>query len=445
MDYQKKKILLLVIFITIVARGGLFAQVLSNPNASQITKDVYNYLYKYKNDPDNCVIIGQNLGHKNYMLGAYQDYIVRLQDEIGITPGLLGGDLGLNGDVDTIQLVQMFETYFKSGGIVSLSAQMRNPWNGTYDADDQYEDFRRLLDENDTLHNKWMLELDGLANFMEKLKDKNIPVLWRPFSDMNGDWFWWGADEARPAKDFHDMWKYMYNYFTNERGLNNLIWVFSVNQSTIKTNNPEEWLKGYVYYPGADFVDIVGMSIFDDNLEIKEPTDYTDLKQFLKPMVLTLCGPTQSTSDGNYDYYNFFHLIQEKYPEIVYANVVHSFDNQLLSLVDNQNYDKLLMESCVVNKGEIDLEITWPEPDQNLDGLSVDPQPAGDYFIISAPRIIEGPIDITILNMYGETVVTLQVDKVYRTQVDLPKLASGTYILQISTKTDSFQKKLVLQ
>lgn len=90
-------------------------------------------------------------------------------------------------------------------------------------------------------------DLAKAAITLKKLKDKNIPVLWRPLHEAAGTWFWWGAKGATPCKA---LWKMMFDYF-NAEGINNLIWVW-----TVETND-DAW------YPGDDYVDIIGRDLYN--------------------------------------------------------------------------------------------------------------------------------------------------------------------------------------
>ena len=98
-------------------------------------------------------------------------------------------------------------------------------------------------------------DLDKAAAALQQLKEKDIPVLWRPLHEAagnwsatnpNGAWFWWGSSgpEAYIA-----LWEYMYDYFTNEKGLDNLIWVWN-GQNYMWVPNPATVdIVGYDWYP----------------------------------------------------------------------------------------------------------------------------------------------------------------------------------------------------
>jgi len=440
----KSKTVLLAYFLTF--SFFLFAQAPANKMANSSTIEQYSYLYNYKKSKDNCVMVGQNLGHKNQILDYYQEYIQKIKAETGTTPAIISGDLGLEGAMDVGLLGDLFANHIANGGMVSLSWQSIDPWTGSYYADDQTRDFKRLMNPSDTLYAKWIAELDDIADVLHQFQERDITVLWRPFSDMNGDWFWWGADSLRAPEDFHKLWQFTFDYLTITKQLNNLLWVFSINQSKILSNAPDFWLRGDVYFPGEEYVDIVGITLFNDSLEIKDFRDFLDLKRFNKPMALTLCGPTPETANGDYDYMQFFNALQQKFPAIVYATVMNSYANVKLALTDNLNYVDLLSQPCVVNSEEIDLSIHWQtDEDRVLSDIEVFPVPAVNRFYVSNPTIIDGPIDVKLTDVAGRIAFAKTYDHIYFLEIDVTDVPGGFYFLEITTQASSFEQKVVFR
>ena len=83
------------------------------------------------------------------------------------------------------------------------------------------QDNMDMTTEGTPLNVKWTTEvLDKIADALTILRDSGVVVLWRPFHEMNGDWFWWCPHNAktkewRPNEDLKGIWVQMYNYFTN--------------------------------------------------------------------------------------------------------------------------------------------------------------------------------------------------------------------------------------
>ena len=97
-------------------------------------------------------------------------------------------------------------------------------------------------------------DLDKAAKLLNILKEKDIPVLWRPLHEAAGGWFWWGADGSAPCIA---LWEFIYDYFTNKKDLNNLIWVWN--------GQDAEW------YPNPDTVDIIGVDLYRENVSLLKP------------------------------------------------------------------------------------------------------------------------------------------------------------------------------
>lgn len=142
-----------------------------------------------------------------------------------------------------------------------------------YKADTEFDATNATVEG--TWENKVFTEdLKNAAAYLKLLRDADIPVLWRPFHEAAGGWFWWGKDAA----SFKSLWIAMFNYFKTE-GLDNLIWVWTTE------GNDSDW------YPGDQYVDIVGRDIYN-----KETADcvseYTSIAENYGNKIVSLseCG-----------------------------------------------------------------------------------------------------------------------------------------------------------
>jgi len=89
---------------------------------------------------------------------------------------------------------------------------------------------------------------------LQQLQDKNVPVLWRPFHEFDGKWFWWGKGGA---ENFVKLWRLMYDKFTHEYKLNNLIWILGYADFV-----EDGW------YPGDEYCDIVGSDTYNNSTHL---------------------------------------------------------------------------------------------------------------------------------------------------------------------------------
>ena len=141
-------------------------------------------------------------------------------------------------------------------------------------------DAANALTEGTWENQVWKDDMQTLTEYLTLLKNANIPVLWRPFHEASGKWFWWGKD----ADSFKKLWIAMFNEL-KEAGLNNLIWVWT------SCGNDNDW------YPGDAYVDIVARDLYGED-DAKCATEYADLSATYGNKIVTLgeCGYSTYTN-----------------------------------------------------------------------------------------------------------------------------------------------------
>lgn len=115
-----------------------------------------------------------------------------------------------------------------------------------------------LVTEGTPLNDAWKEGADKIAAYLKQLQDEDIPVLWRPYHEMNGVWFWWCNHKG--DQGFKRLWIMMYNYFTNHHKLNNLIWVWNTNAPR-DIPGDEAW-DYELFYPGDEYVDVLAADVY---------------------------------------------------------------------------------------------------------------------------------------------------------------------------------------
>ncbi len=182
--------------------------------------------------------------------------------------------------------------WYKNGGVVGCMWHWNMPTNdgtdwtctpGTGDKQTGF-DVRKIFEPESDEYKRMIKDIDKVASTLKKLRQRKIPVLWRPLHEAGGMWFWWGMD----AEACNELWRVMYDRFTNYHGLNNLIWVWT---SAAAWNKP--YSDGYKWYPGDEYVDIVGLDVYNNN---NSANIYSTCFKFLKNsspdklVALTECG-----------------------------------------------------------------------------------------------------------------------------------------------------------
>ena len=183
------------------------------------------------------------------------------------------------------------EQWHNAGGIVAIMWHWNMPANsgGGYSfyygtkSDQTTFDVKKIFNTSSTEYQRMMSDIDKVADLLLLLKQKGIPVLWRPLHEAGGQWFWWGMD----PEACNELWRVMYDRF-EQKGLDNLIWVWTQSSAWGKP-----YSDGYRWYPGDEYVDIVGMDVYNNT---NASNIYTTCYQFLtdaspdKLVALTECG-----------------------------------------------------------------------------------------------------------------------------------------------------------
>lgn len=73
-------------------------------------------------------------------------------------------------------------------------------------------------------------DMDAVAKELQTLRDAKVPILWRPLHEASGGWFWWG--DCSPDS-YCELYRLMYEKFTKEYELDNLIFAFRGNYRTV--------------------------------------------------------------------------------------------------------------------------------------------------------------------------------------------------------------------
>lgn len=217
---------------------------LSNPNATKEAIAVYNYI---------CEVYGTNIlsGQQESTWKGSDEYEMDfIFDASGKYPAIRGLDF-MNQDF--YGCVNRATKWWEKGGIVTIcwhcGTDFRDAWDEAQ-ADD-FDDWDKVLTEGTEEYEDLIRGMDRGAKALQSLQEKGVPVLWRPFHEFDGTWFWWGKGWT---EHFKELWKIMYDRYTNYWGLNNLIWVLGYSG---RGDGYEDW------YPGDEYVDVVGADSYD--------------------------------------------------------------------------------------------------------------------------------------------------------------------------------------
>lgn len=316
---------------------------------------ILEYLRQLPSRPNHRIVSGQLIGSpaccsplENPAIGA-RKYVEDLFKATGKMIGMIGVDYNnfnnAFGDkrapsygkpVDYTALNTIVKKYSDNGSLVTIGWHANNPWTGR-----AFNDLSGLghlgdiIDPNKTVSVAWLKELDTAAAGLLDLQSAGVVVLWRPFLEMNGRWFWWGATQPTP-KEFRAVWAHMFHYFSNVKGLHNLLWVYAPNNGA-----------PMYYYPGADLVDIVGV---DDYHETTIIDQYGELASLGKPLALTEKGPPLATAGKTSRVFEgLVPVLITKFPLITYFQAWSG----PLAIVNNLGRSQLMSDPMIANQSDV--------------------------------------------------------------------------------------------
>lgn len=249
---------------------------LSNVNATAEAMAVYEYIVSLEG---TGVLSGQQESTWMGSLDYETDYIFNASGKL---PVIKGFDY-MNDDFEGVN--QRAEEWWNKGGLVTICWHCGSDFSGEWKdcMEDEVADWSAFLTEDTPEYEKLLEGMDKAARALLELKEKNIPVLWRPFHEFDGHWFWWSKGGAEA---FKQMWIIMYERYTDYWKLDNLIWVLGFSDQGEKSRS---------WYPGDEYCDIVGADTYQSELF---STLYKKIKRIAsssKPICLHECGtnPTQ--------------------------------------------------------------------------------------------------------------------------------------------------------
>ncbi|MGB6150870.1 MAG: glycosyl hydrolase, partial [Pricia sp.] len=220
-------------------------------------------------------------------------FYMKAQEISGKDPAVWGTDFYWNGENDPGgRIVQEAIERYQSGNIITLMWHVGQPrhdapfsWRESVQGKISDQDWIDLLTPGTVLYQKWTDQVDQIAVHLKKLQEKKVPILWRPYHEMNGVWFWWGNKKGENG--FTRLWKQLYERLVNHHKLNNLIWVWNANgPRDIPGDEAYDYKE---FFPGQDYVDILATDVYHGDYEQKDYVQLLNLAQG-KPIALGEVG-----------------------------------------------------------------------------------------------------------------------------------------------------------
>lgn len=282
-------------------------------------------------------------------------------ESVGDYPAVMGFDLGgiEMGDkknLDSVPFTRIHDeliAHHERGGIVTLSWHPRNPVTGGTAWDTSDSTVVRSILPGGSHHEKFMQWIGRVASFVGTLTTKDgqpVPVIFRPWHENNGSWFWWGQ-KLCSDEEYHQLWNLLQDTLL-EMGFSQLLWSYSPNLDGQWTE--ERFLERY---PGNDRVTLIGEDAYQWGTEADYVSQLSADLDFLsdfakrhgKLLALTECG-MKNMPDSTW-YTRVLWPVMERYP-LSYFLLWRNYKEEYFGPVPGEpsaaDYQKLVNNSKVL-------------------------------------------------------------------------------------------------
>ncbi|MBL0359306.1 MAG: beta-mannosidase [Chitinophagaceae bacterium] len=262
-----KKTILVLLFIFLSTFAGFAQQVkLLDGKATDETKALCSNLNELSK---HNILFGHQHATQYGHGWSGEDNRSDVRSVTGSHPAVIGIDFsGLSGrpdsliDKEKVELRKNIAATYNRGGITSISWHFSNPISagGFYWKDSVSVPAVKYIIPGGNANEKYKAILRTIGSFAVSIKGKDgqlVPMIFRPFHEFDGDWFWWGKSHCT-ADEFKSLWRFTVSYLRDSLQVHNFIYAFSPDN---KFNSEAGYLERY---PGDEWVDMVGIDNYGD-------------------------------------------------------------------------------------------------------------------------------------------------------------------------------------
>ncbi|MFD1602707.1 glycoside hydrolase family 26 protein [Flavobacterium artemisiae] len=239
------------------------------------TKETVALFYNLKRLGKTKTAIGQQDAFNSFYQDAGGESDIK--KNTGFDPAVLGSDFMFITDKNNNEqssnwfyqqeqkIIADTKAAYAKGMINTFSWHLREPnkeesfYASDMTAQQKATAFKSILPSGAN-HEWYKKKLDKVASVISNLKGSNgelIPIIFRPFHEFDGSWFWWGADYCT-AEEYKKAYQFTVDYLKNTKGIHNILYAYS-------PDNSYSTLEGYLTrYPGDKYVDVLGMDNYGD-------------------------------------------------------------------------------------------------------------------------------------------------------------------------------------
>ncbi len=226
-------------------------------DAAKAKQEVLDYLYSMQGKQ---TIIGMHNREPNSEPAKQTNAVYNLT---GKYPALWSGDFLFSASDVANRWTMIYEckNQWDNGAIVHLMLHVVPPtqnepgvWDGGVCSELSDAQWNSLITDGGELNIKWKERLDVYAEYLQYLEDNGVPVMFRPFHEMNQSMFWWAGRTGTNGTGA--LFRLTRDYLENDKGLDNLIWVWDMQDLSY------DWS---AYNPGNDYWDIFAVDIYNSD------------------------------------------------------------------------------------------------------------------------------------------------------------------------------------
>mgnify|MGYP001576361796 CR=1 FL=1 len=382
-----------------------------DPSATAEAKSLLNYIYS---------IYGKKMLTAQMHAGWGDDDIAYVNTTTGKYPAIMGIDF-INESETAAELTKAI-AYWKAGGLITAMYHEGAPTVGDgYDNSKATQPNFANIFTTGTAENTAMLsDWDRIAGHLKQLQDNNVPVIWRPFHECSGGWFWW---DKSGGPSFIKLWQYLYTYLTKTKGIHNCLWFLGYCGSPLKT-----------YDPGAGWYDMLGGDTYGSGGPFASL--YNTVKGLAPaatmPIALHECGtppdPTQALAQNCM--WAWFMVWHSSYIRGVSTTLLNSIYSNSLSITR----DKV---NLTVSAHPWVVENQVKTPDFQLWNT-----PEGFSFVTPGAGVDK----VTVFDLQGKIMVSAAAMPTGKNHYSMrvPGLSKGTYLVRIQGPEYAADNKIVI-
>ncbi|WP_410814159.1 glycosyl hydrolase [Micromonospora sp. 067-2] len=210
-----------------------------DPQATAQARRLLCYLYSQYG---NHILSGQQ--ESTWVDGP--DYEMNyIYSRTGKYPAIRGLDMG-----DSPTFGSRAVSWWNAGGIPMVGYHMGSPAQGQdgYAGSQMNANINAALTPGTADHTRFLQRLDAAAAQLAQAQAAGAAVIWRPFHEAGGTWFWWSKEGG---SQYVRLWRFVFDYYTKTKGLHNLVWLHPFNGSPTSS-----------FYPGKAYVDVGGADTY---------------------------------------------------------------------------------------------------------------------------------------------------------------------------------------